>query len=98
MKGPGYREDYTHVILTDEEEVPEAIGKLRSVYRNLMKMDYDNSRTQNGAQIEEVEHMESRTPAELFAALYEAQNNAPMSKEQENMIAQLIEEIWEDMR
>ena len=42
--------------------------------------------------------MESRTPAELFAALYEAQNNAPMSKEQENMIAQLIEEIWEDMR
>ena len=30
--------------------------------------------------------------------LYEAQNNAPMSKEQENMIAQLIEEIWEDMR
>lgn len=97
-EGTSYREDYTHVILTDEEEVPEAIGKLRSVYRNLMKMDYDNSRTQNGAQIEEVEHMESRTPAELFAALYEAQNNAPMSKEQENMIAQLIEEIWEDMR
>lgn len=97
-EGTSYREDYTHVILTDEEEVPEAIGKLRSVYRNLMKMDYDNSRTRNGAQIEEVEHMESRTPAELFAVLYEAQNNAPMSKEQENMIAQLIEEIWEDMR
>ena len=38
------------------------------------------------------------SPAELFAVLYEAQNNAPMSKEQENMIAQLIEEIWEDMR
>ena len=42
-EGTSYREDYTHVILTDEEEVPEAIGKLRSVYRNLMKMDYDNS-------------------------------------------------------
>ncbi len=97
-EGTSYRDDYIHITLTDEEDIPEAVGKLRAIYRNLMKLDYDNSRTRGSARAEEAEHVEGRTPSELFATLYEIQNNAPMSKEQEDMIAHLIEEIWEDMR
>lgn len=46
-----WQDDYTHITLTDEEDVPDAIGKLRTVYRRLMKLDYDNKRTRSNAEI-----------------------------------------------
>ena len=47
-------QDYLHIILTDEEDVVDAIGKLRVIYRNLMKLDYDNKRTRNAARVEDI--------------------------------------------
>lgn len=44
-QGTSYQEDYVRIILTDEEDIPEAFNKLRTVYRNLMGLDYDNRRT-----------------------------------------------------
>ena len=38
-------DDYLHITLTDEEDILDAIGKLRVIYPNLMKLDYDNQRT-----------------------------------------------------
>lgn len=45
--GSTFETDYMHITLTDEEDVPDAIGKLRTVYKNLMKLDYDNKRTRS---------------------------------------------------
>ena len=56
------REDYLHVILTDEEDVPEAMGKLRTIYPNLMKLSYDNRRTQGVAEVTGAERPEEKTP------------------------------------
>lgn len=39
------REDYLRVVLTDEEEIIDPIGKLRSVYPNVMELKFDNSRS-----------------------------------------------------
>jgi len=39
-------EDYYHITLTDEDDVPDAMNKLRIIYKNVMKLDYDNKRTQ----------------------------------------------------
>lgn len=39
---------------------------------------------------------EHRTPMELFAALYEQQNGAPLSLEQTGLLERLIREIWEE--
>ncbi len=91
-----WQEDYVHITLTDEEDVPDAIGKLRIIYRNLMKLDYDNKRTRAGGQIKAAENVEKRTPLELFAELYELQNNQPMSEEQSKFMEQLIEKTWEE--
>ena len=33
-------EDYLHVILTDENDIPDVIGRLRSIYPNIMKLDF----------------------------------------------------------
>ena len=87
--------DYLHITLTDEEDVPEAMGRLRAIYPNLMKLTYDNKRTQTVQEITGAERPEERTPLELFCDLYELQNNQPMSREQEDFLTALMEEIWE---
>ncbi len=89
------RDNYLHITLTDEEDIPDAVGKLRVIYRNLMKLDYDNKRTRHQAEIDETEEAESKPPLELFAELYERQNGAPLSDEQTAFMTALIEKVWE---
>ncbi len=90
-----WQEDYTHITLTDEEDVPDAIGKLRTVYHRLMKLDYDNKRTRSNAVILGDAEVEAKTPFELFSDFYQLQNNQPMSDEQSAYMKDLIEKTWE---
>ena len=89
-------EDYLHIILTDEEDVPEAVGRLRAVYPNLMKLTYDNTRTRTTGCPETAADIRRKSPLELFGELYEAQNNQPMSHTQTAFVQSLIESIWEE--
>ena len=90
-----YRSDYLHLILTDEQDVFDAVGRLRAIYPYLMTLDYDNARTRAAGAVAAPAAMEQRTPLELFEALYLQQNNQPMSDEQRAFAAQLMEEIQE---
>ncbi|MCR5093527.1 MAG: exonuclease SbcCD subunit D [Lachnospiraceae bacterium] len=89
-------EDYLHVILTDEDDVPEAMARLRHLYPNLMKLSYDNHRTREQQDIEGATRVESRSPMELFEEFYEKQNNMPMHEEQRKLVRSCIAEIWEE--
>lgn len=89
-------DDYIHITLTDEDDIPDAIGKLRVIYPNLMKLDYDNKRTRNAVHISATVDAEQKTPLELFAKFFEQQNGRAMSDEQSAFAAELIEKIWED--
>lgn len=91
-----YQEDYIHITLTDEEDIVDAIGKLRTIYHNLMKLDYDNNRTRTVSQIYGAVDAEIRSPLDLFADFYELQNNQPMSEEQTEFMNNLIEKVWGD--
>ncbi len=88
-----YPEDYLHITLTDEEDIPDAVGKLRVIYRNLLKLDYDNARTRAGQWDAQLPDAKRKSPLELFAELYEKQNGQPMSEEQNNFLRELIEKI-----
>lgn len=88
-------EDYLHVTLTEEEEVPDALGKLRSIYPNIMKLDYDNHRTRTSQVITAEEAAEQKSPLELLEELYRLQNNQEMSPEQKQFAQSLMEKIWE---
>lgn len=90
-----WHEDYAHITLTDEEDIPDAIGKLRSVYHRLMKLDYDNKRTRSSAEITGASDMERKSPFELFFEFYELQNNQPMNEDQDAYMKELIEKTWE---
>lgn len=88
-------EDYIHITLTDEEDILDAMAKLRVIYPNLMKLDYDNKRTRESAVITGGEEMKQMTPLELLASFYRQQNNQDMSEEQISFVSGLIEKIWE---
>ena len=89
-----YQTDYLHITLTNEEDIIDAIGNLRSIYHNLMRLDYDNKRTRGINEIEDA-NVDEKSPLELFSQLYETQNNQEMNEEQKDFIKNLIEQIWE---
>lgn len=90
-----YRSDYLHLILTDEQDVFDAMSRLRTIYPYLMTLDYDNARTRAAGGTSVSAETERRTPLELFEALYQRQNHRPMSEVQRAYIAQLMEQIME---
>ena len=91
----GGQEDYLHVILTDQEDVPEAVGKLRVIYPNLLKLSYDNLRTQTTQAVVGADRPEDQSPLDLFRAFYQLQNNQLLQPEQEVLLEEMIEKIWE---
>lgn len=86
--------DLVHVVLTDEEEVPDALGKLRLIYPYVMSLRYDNTRTREQAKLQLDGALPARTPFELFSSLFTAQNNAEMTEEQAKFIRDLIGKVW----
>ena len=91
-------DDYLHITLTDEEDIPDAIGKLRCIYPNIMKLSYDNLRTRAAVTVRGTAEVEEKSPMELLREFYELQNNQPMTDEQEEIARGMMEEIWEDGR
>ena len=89
-------QDYLHIILTDEEDIPDASGKLRLIYPNHLQLSYDNTRTRTNQTLDCAEDVRQKDPLELFDALYENQNNQPMSDTQRSFVQQLMESIGEE--
>lgn len=87
-------DDYLRIILTDEQDVPDAIGRLRAIYPNIMRIEYDNARTRNGGTVGVADEAVVASPIDLFGQLYERQNGRPMDDEQRGVINAMIEKIW----
>lgn len=92
----GSREDYLHIQLTDEEDIPEAMAKLRLLYPNLLKLTYDNTRTRRDQTVDAAQDVRRRSPLDLFEELYSLQNNQPLNDRQRAFLLPLMESIWED--
>lgn len=90
-------DDYIHVTLTDEFNVVDAIQKLRVIYKNIMKLEYDNIRTRESRKIN-LDNMviENKNPLEIFSEFYKLQNNKEMNDEQKEIIKKIMEEVWEE--
>ena len=88
-------EDYVQITLTDEEDIPDGMQKLRTIYPNLMRLEYDNKRTRENREITGTETVVQKSEFEYFQEFFELQNNQPMSQEQKNFARKLIEDIQE---
>ena len=88
-------DDYLQITLTDEEDVPEAVSRLRVIYPNLMKLAYDNTRTRSASVVDGALDVQKKSQLHLFSELYEIQNGQPMNDVQQEFMRELIESIWE---
>ena len=95
-EGSTLRNDYLHITLTDEDDIQDVITKLRVVYKNIMKLDYDNQRTRNSAEINLINDIESKSPLELFDIFYESRNGQHLNDIQKDFMKNIIEDIWRD--
>lgn len=93
---PQNRLDYVEVTLTDEQDIPNAMEKLRTVYPNLMCLKYDNKRTRENKEIQEVQEQEKKSEKEMFEDFYELVNHTPVTEEQERFLKDLIQKLKED--
>ena len=89
-----YPNDYVHITLTDENDILDVITRLRVVYKNIMKLNYDNQRTRSNSEINLINDMESKSPLELFDIFYDSRNGQPLNNEQREFMENIIEDIW----
>ena len=90
------KEDYYRAVLTDEEDILNAIGKLKSIYPNLMSMEYDNTRTRSYSVVDNVETGEAKSPLDYFEEFFEKQNGRKMSEKQRDYLLEILGEAKEE--
>ena len=95
LDSDGRLRDFFHITLTDEEDVTDAVQKLRTVYKNLLQLEYDNVRTRTDNAIEGAERVVEKSPLELMAEFYQLQNNQALSDAQKEYLENLLEEMEE---
>lgn len=93
--GKGYQEDYVRITLTDEDDIPDGMRKLRTIYHRLTDLCYDNKRTRAGmTNIGKPLNVNTLNPGQLFGELFEKQNAQPLSDKQSEYVNGLINQIF----
>ena len=89
-------DDFVYVKLTDENDVPDAVLKLRGIYPNLMMLDYDNERTRNQHVTVGDGKVEQKTPMELFGEFFSDMTKRELNEEECSFVQDIIDGIWEE--
>lgn len=86
-------DDYIFAVLTDEDDVPFALNRLRQIYPNIMKLEYDNSRTRSSNEVLPADITELKSELELFEDFYSRQNGHEMNKEAYEYSKSIFDEL-----
>lgn len=87
------REDYICAVLTDEGQIYDALGRLRAVYPNLMRLEFARESREFAQAAVRMEQMRSLTAIELFEEFYEKQRQQPLSQEGRRVVEDMLEEL-----
>lgn len=91
-------QDYLRLILTDEEEIIDAMIRLRHIYPNIMILDVDNARAERKSYQSTigVEQLERLSTYDLFSEFFLRHSGAVMSDMQAEIVRELLEGGDED--
>lgn len=91
----GNTNDYIKAVITNEEPVYDAIGQIRRIYPNTLKLEIRNSKTINNVEEQNInlENIKKKTELELFADFYKSQNNVELDERQTEIIKNIISEV-----
>ena len=92
----GNLNDYVQITLTDEDDVPSAMARLQTIYKNALELKYDNTRTRAAVEDFGAENVENKSMMELFSEFFALKNGAEMSDAQKEYMQELIEKIEEE--
>ena len=87
---------YYHITLTDEEDIPQAMARLQTIYPNLLSIDYDNRRTRGQLDGDLIRDQEETDPLKLLAAFYLQRNGQEMTGSQLELASRLMGQIEEE--
>lgn len=91
----GNTDDYIRAIITNEEPVYDAIGQIRRIYPNTLKLEIKNSKTALSIEEQEnnIENIKDKSEIELFNEFYKMQNNNELNEEQKEVMEQIIKSV-----
>lgn len=91
-------DDYVCAVITNDDYIVDAIGKLRCVYKNILKLEYDNKRTfdSNKDSVDIDGNFSDMGPLELFNSFYYSQNNIELDDERLSILGEIIKDVLEE--
>lgn len=88
-------EDYIKAIITNEEPVYDAIGQIRRVYPNVLRLEFENSRMALNIenQLSNIENINQKSEIELFEEFFKFQNNQELNEMQKEIMNEIIKDV-----
>lgn len=92
-------DDYIHAIITDEEDIYDPIGKLRTVYKNILILEIENTKTKinDNSRTSASGDVANRNPFDLFLEFYQNQNNVELNENQRGILSGIFGELGGDL-
>lgn len=90
------REDYIQAILTDEGEIIDPIGKLRSAYPNIMILKREEKKNIGTSLTAASKGYKSKSELELFEEYYDRLGSGEFTEEKKEVIRNVINEAFRE--
>lgn len=90
------REDYIQAILTDEGEIIDPIGKLRSAYPNIMILKREEKKDIGTSLTAASKGYKSKTELELFEEYYDRLGSGEFTEEKKEVIRNVVNEVFRE--
>ena len=87
------KEDYLQITLTNEEELIDPIGTLRTVYPNVMQLIFEKKEKESAGEFTTVDTVVKKTAEELFEDFYGLIREKGMDEARKNVIQDIIKEL-----
>lgn len=88
-------EDFIRAIITNEEPVYDAIGQIRKIYPNTLRLDIKNSKSAQNLESDftKIDNIKQKDELELFDEFFEFQNNVNLNDKQKEIMRKIIDEV-----
>ncbi len=89
-------ENYVKIVLTDEKEILDALAKLRTRFKRILSLEYENRKGRQEVELVSDSELENKSAMELVEDLYAQQLNCDLNEEQKRYLLKTIDEVWGD--
>ena len=90
------KDDFYKFILTDEENIVNVMNRVRTVYPNVIKIDYTHAQTVRAAEFSSDQNVGNLSMLDNFKNFYRSVKGEELSERQTAYLTALIEKIEEE--